>query len=128
MTRPNVGDKVVEEEAGEAETLEGLKARVYVAAKAAAKQHGWCSVVDRVLADVGIEAPAREFTLTIPITVTSTTDLSGRAALGSISATTLLSARRAIEGMVLRHPWGASVSGAIKVGDHGEWAFSPVEP
>lgn len=45
----------------ETETLEEFKARVYKVGKAAAKEHGWCSVFDGLMDELGIEPPKIEW-------------------------------------------------------------------
>lgn len=55
------------------ETLESFKLRVWEAAQAAKRQHGWCSEVDKVVADLGIEAPTRRYRVAVQFEV----DVSG---------------------------------------------------
>lgn len=43
------------------ETLDEFKARVYKVGKAAAKEHGWCSVFDELMDELGIEPPKIEW-------------------------------------------------------------------
>ena len=96
LTRPNVGDKVVEEEAGEAEGR-WRGSRLASTSPPGSRQAARMVLGGgQVLADVGIEGTGPRVHADHPDHVTSTTDLSGRAALGSISGDHPALARRAI--------------------------------
>lgn len=60
------------------ETLESFKLRVWEAAQAAKKEHGWCSEIDKIVADLGVTGPTRRYRITIPVEIDVTgVDLRG---------------------------------------------------
>lgn len=108
------------------ETLDSFKAKVYEVAQKAKAEHGWCPEIDRILSDLGVEAPPklmRTFILNIPIEVETIEDLSQITA-GELTYGSVIGVDKAI--MALKF---ADVHSSAKFSaDHfNSWTFTEVE-